>query len=117
MTKYTILHNPRCSKSREALQLLQQYKVSFNTVEYLKKPLNEKELKQLFKKLGHPVLDGMRTNEKICKEHNIKKSGLSDNELLQFIAEHPTSLQRPIVFSDTKAVIARPPEILEEWLA
>jgi arsenate reductase (glutaredoxin) len=116
VTKYTILHNPRCSKSREALQLLQQHQVSFDTVEYLKKPLNENELKQLFKKLNQSVLDGMRTNEKICKEHNIKKRNLSDKELLQFIAEHPTSLQRPIVFSDTKAVIARPPEILEKWL-
>lgn len=106
----TIYHNPRCSKSRQTLQLLQENNVTPEIVEYLKTPLNAKELTDIINKLGVSVRDIIRTSEQYYKDRNLKNPELSDDELLSAIVEAPKLMQRPIVVNGNKAAIGRPPE-------
>lgn len=104
-----IYHNPRCSKSRQAVTLLEGKGVDFKIVEYLKSPLNAKELRELKGFLGAiSVQDFVRKNEDIYKELRLQDA--SEDEVIEAIAEHPILLERPIVVAGTKAVIGRPPE-------
>lgn len=109
MSKITLYHNPRCSKSRAAKALLNESDADFDIVEYLKTPPDPAGLAKLSRQLGLPVREMMRTNEGIYR-----KLGLGDvddeQRLLQAIAEHPILLQRPIAVSGDHAVIGRPPE-------
>jgi arsenate reductase len=107
-----IYHNRRCGKSRTALQILQEKKIEFEVVEYLKEPLNQKELKQLLKKLGMKAIDLIRKNEELYK-NNFKDLHLSEKEWIKVLAENPILIERPIIESGEKAIIARPPELVE----
>lgn len=112
----TIYHNPRCSKSRETLALLEtlnQTREAINVVEYLKQPLTVAQLKALHRQLGRPVRDIIRENEAPYKDLNLADSALSDAQLYDAVAEHPILLQRPIVVHGDKAVIGRPPEAVK----
>jgi len=105
-----IVHNSRCRKSREALKLLQERDVAFVVIEYLKTPLNKKQIEGIISCLNE--LDYkkiIRKNESIYKE-NYKNKILSKDELIQAILDHPILLERPIVMKDKKAIIGRPPE-------
>ena len=110
-----IYHNPRCSKSRQALGILRENAEDPDVVEYLKAPLGQAELGGLLKKLGAPAHDLLRT-----KEDEYDELGLSPNtpeeDILTAIALHPILLERPIVVKGRRAVIARPPELVEELL-
>jgi arsenate reductase (glutaredoxin) len=105
-------HNPRCSKSRQGLALLEENKITPTVKEYLKEGLEEKELDALFKRLGKEPLEVMRTKEDVFKELNLKGKDLSRKEWLKIIAEHPVLLERPILDTGKKAAIGRPPEDL-----
>ncbi len=106
---FTIYHNPRCSKSRQTLQLLQDNGIEPTIVEYLKTPPSQSELKNILDLLGKPAKDIVRTNEDAFKQSEVSLDS-PDNELIQAIVEHPAILQRPIVLANGKAAIGRPPE-------
>lgn len=112
----TIYHYARCSKSRNALCILEDKKVGFETRFYLENPLTTDELKKLHKKLGRPFLDMVRTGEPIYKELFSGKEP-TEQELIEAVAQHPVLLQRPIVEKEDSAIIARPPVNLEDYLA
>ena len=106
----TIYHNPRCSKSRQTLQLLLDNNVTPEIVEYLKVPLNANALTDIITKLGVTVRDIIRTSEQDYKERELKNLALSDEELLAAIVDATKLMQRPIVVNGAKAAIGRPPE-------
>lgn len=109
-----ILHNNRCSKSRCALELLQDKGVDFEIVRYLDEPLSKLELKELLVKLNLPIEDIIRKGENEFKE-NYKGKKMSENEWLDALVRFPKLLERPIVIKGDKAIIARPPELVAEF--
>jgi len=110
MATYTIYHNPRCSKSRQTLALLEEHGVSPQVIEYLKTPPSQDELKELQQKLNLPIADMLRTKEKEFSQAGLNAPGVSDDIIRKAVAEHPILLERPIVTCGDKAVIGRPPE-------
>ncbi|MFC1550131.1 arsenate reductase (glutaredoxin) [Candidatus Neomarinimicrobiota bacterium] len=110
MTNITIMHNPRCRKSRETLHLLETKGYTPEIFEYLKNPLNESELREVSKKLGLRPKDFIRKNEAEFKENKLRESLENDNELFKQMALHPKLIERPIVMYKDKAKIGRPPE-------
>ena len=109
--KDCILHNPRCSKSREALQLLRERGIDLPVVEYLQQPLGKDELRALCKLLGVKPLEIVRTKEELFGELGLAKdNGYSDAQWIDVLASHPKLMERPIVVYRGKAVVGRPPE-------
>jgi arsenate reductase len=108
--KVTIYHNPRCSKSRQALDLLHQRDVAPVIVEYLKNPPGKKELKELLARLGMEPRELMRTKEAAYLEHGLDDPALSRDQLIAAMVEHPVLIERPIVIVGDRAVLGRPPE-------
>ena len=110
-----IYHNPRCSKSRHALDILRQNAEEPDVVEYLKEPLGQAELGALLQRLKVSAHNLLRT-----KEDEYTELGLSpdppEEDILTAIAHHPILLERPIVVKGRRAVIARPPELVEDLL-
>jgi arsenate reductase len=104
-----IYHNPRCSKSRQTLALLESKTSNFEIIEYLKEPLKFDDIELLLVKLGIKPIDLVRKNEPIWKE-NYKNKNLSDDEIINAMVDNPKLMERPIVTTNTKAVIGRPPE-------
>lgn len=115
MKKVTIYHNPRCSKSREALDLLKEKGFETEVIKYLETPLTKKELKDLLMKLNMKPLDIIRQKEALFQE-NYKGKKFTDAEWLQIIIENPVLLERPIVVKGYKAIVARPAGLLETLL-
>lgn len=111
-----IFHNPRCSKSREALALLQARGLAPEVVDYLQHPPQPGELRSLLVQLGLPARELLRSGEEEYASLGLADSSLSEEALLQAIAAHPKLLQRPIVVHGERAVIARPPELLLQLL-
>ncbi|MGD8483962.1 MAG: arsenate reductase (glutaredoxin) [Thioalkalispiraceae bacterium] len=105
-----IYHNPRCSKSRQTLQLLGEHDVEPEVIEYLKTPPDEKTLREILKQLGLKPRQLMRTKEALYTELGLADESLSDDELIQAMLDNPKLIERPIVVKDGKAVIGRPPE-------
>lgn len=114
MKNITIYHNPRCSKSREALQLLQKSKKEIVVVEYLKDTLSETKFKQLLKKLKIQPLDLIRQKDKNFKDLCKDPTKLSQAQLLKLLVKNPIIMERPIVEIGNKAIVARPPELIKE---
>jgi len=106
----TIYHNPRCSKSRQTLALLEENGVAPNVVEYLKTPPSAAELKRVLKKLGLKPHDIVRKGEAVYAELGLKEKNVSDDELIALMAANPILIERPIVVSGDKAALGRPPE-------
>lgn len=104
----TIYHNPRCSKSRETLGIIEQHVSEIKIIKYLDTPLTVTELTDLLSKLGIKPIDLIRTNEAIWKEH-YKGKTLNDQELINAMVNHPKLIERPIVVKGNKAIIGRPP--------
>ncbi len=112
-----IYHNPRCSKSRETLALLEEHKVAPEVVKYLEEPLSIELLKTLFAQLGLPhVRDMMRTKESLYKDLNLAVDSVSDEQLFSAMVENPKLIERPIVVANGKARLGRPPEQVLEIL-
>ena len=105
----TIWHNPRCSKSRQTLQLLQENGVEPEIVEYLTTPPNEAELREVLQKLGLKPRQLMRTKEAIYKELGLDAVE-DDDALIKAMVENPKLIERPVVLSGNKAALGRPPE-------
>ncbi len=113
MSKLTIWHNPRCSKSREALKLLEEKGVEVEVFKYLDEEITKEDIKKLLDMLGAKPRDIMRTKESIYKELGLKDVE-DDEKLIEAMAEHHKLIERPIVIKDGKAVIGRPPtKVLE----
>lgn len=105
-----ILHNPRCSKSRQTLALLEQNGVTPEVIEYLKTPPTSAELASIVAKLGVSVRDIIRTKEAEYKETGADNAELTDAQVLDILVATPKLIERPIVINDDKAAIGRPPE-------
>jgi arsenate reductase (glutaredoxin) len=105
----TLLHNPRCSKSRSALALLHDKGLEPNVVEYLKTPPSKAALKEILAKLGMKPLQIVRKGEDIYKQQFAKKT-LSDDQWLEVLEKNPILIERPIAIRGDRAVIGRPPE-------
>ncbi len=110
-----IYHNPRCSKSRQGLKILQDAGKEVEIVEYLKTPPTVDELKDIVKKLGMPAEKLIRKNEAIFKE-NFKDKSFSDDKWIKIMVENPKLIERPIVVGGDRAVLGRPPENIRELL-
>ena len=110
MTQYTIYHNPRCSKSRATLQLLNEAGVDVNIIKYLEQPPSIEQLQSIVNSLNVPVRDILRTGEAEYSAGGFDDDSLSDARLLALIHQHPKVLERPIVVAGNQAVIGRPPE-------
>lgn len=110
-----IYHNPRCSKSRNTLNIITEKNSDVTIVEYLKTPPTKEELKDLLKKLNIPAKDLIRKGEQIFKD-NYKGKELSENEWIDAMVKYPKLIERPIVVNGDKAVIGRPPEKVLEIL-
>ncbi len=104
-----IFHNPRCSKSRQTLALLEQEGIKPEIVLYLEQVPSKKELKEIIQKLGISPIDLIRKSEAIYKEQ-FKGKELTDNQWIAAMHEYPKLIQRPIVIKGKQAVIGRPPE-------
>lgn len=112
----TIFHNPRCSKSRAALDLVRKTGVEPEVVEYLKTNPSFDEIQSLLKLLGLEPRKFMRKGEAIYKEAGLADSNLSRDQLIQAMVDHPILIERPIVIANGKAAIGRPPEKVLEIL-
>ena len=106
-----ILHNPRCSKSRQAKKLLEERNISFETILYLNQYLSKSELEKIVNNFsGSPILL-VRTKEKLFKELKIKKEDLSDTKyLIELFSQHPKLIERPLLLAENDTIIGRPPE-------
>ncbi|MGQ1785856.1 MULTISPECIES: arsenate reductase (glutaredoxin) [unclassified Saccharicrinis] len=111
----TMLHNPRCSKSRLGLEYLKEKGITPIIVKYLDTPLNYEELKQILQKLDMKPMDLIRTNEAYFKKE-IKGKDFSDEELIHAMVENPKLIERPIVINGPKAIVGRPAEKIDEIL-
>ncbi len=112
----TIYHNPRCSKSRITLNLLQSKNYDPEVIEYLKTPPSAETLRNILDALDMRPRDLIRTGESIYKSENLGNSDLTDEQLIEKMIEHPILIERPIVVNGDKAAIGRPPEHVLEIL-
>ena len=110
MTDLTLYHNPRCSKSRGALELLEARGLAPTVVRYLETPLNAEQLHSLLGKLGISARQLLRTGEAEYTELGLDSPSLDDRSLIAAMVAHPRLIERPIVVANGKAVIGRPPE-------
>ena len=116
MSDVTIYHNPRCSKSRITLALLEENGVAPDIVLYLQTPLNEGEIASLLDKLGMTAGQLVRRGEEVYKLCALDQNS-GDDQVLAAMAEHPKLIERPIVVKGDKAVLGRPPENVLELIA
>ena len=112
---YTILHNSRCGKSRDAIKLLEELDVDYQVREYLKDELSFDELKVIIKALNVNPIEIVRTNELIWKD-NFKGKDFTDDELVKIMIENPKLIQRPIVFKEGVGIIGRPVELIKDFI-
>jgi arsenate reductase len=110
MKELTIYHNPRCSKSRQTLQILRDRGIEPSIVEYLKTPLQKDELKKISTSLGFRPKEFVRKNESDFKEKNLVNHLEDDDKMIEAMAAYPKIIERPIVVLKDKAVIGRPPD-------
>lgn len=110
MSDYQIFHNPRCSKSRQTLALLEENGITPEIVLYLENTPDVQQLAGLVKKLGISARELLRTGEDAYKALNLAEASLSEQQLLQAMVENPKLIERPIVVKGDKAVLGRPPE-------
>ena len=112
---YTVLHNSRCGKSRDAIKLLDESGIDYQVREYLKDELSFDELKNVITSLGVKPIEIVRTNEAIWKDE-FKGKEFTDDELIKIMIENPKLIQRPIVLKDGEGVIGRPVELIESFI-
>lgn len=106
----TIYHNPRCSKSRQTLELIRNKGIDPEIVEYLVTPPSANKMKQLLAMLDMQPEQIMRKGEAIYKELGLKEASLNKTELIKTLVENPKLIERPIVVNGDKAALGRPPE-------
>ena len=106
----TIYHNPRCSKSRQTLRLVEESNIEPVIVEYLKTPPSKAELKNILNMLNMTPRDLLRKKEAEYKEQGLDDTSLSDDQIIDIMLAHPKLIERPIVVTGNKAALGRPPE-------
>ena len=116
MSTYKIFHNPRCSKSRQTLRILQDNNCEIEIINYLQVDLEASLIKNILKKLSLKPRDILRTSEQDYKDNNLEEDNLSDDDLIDYMIKHPKLIERPIVIRGHKAVLGRPPENVLELL-
>ena len=109
-------HNPRCSKSREGLKIIDDGSHDFTIKLYLSEKITFTELVQIIDKLKIKPTDLVRKKEKIIKEKGLDLNSMSDKIIIETLIKHPILIERPILVSDTSAVIGRPPELIKTIL-
>lgn len=109
MTDITIWHNPRCSKSRNTLALLEAKGMTPQVVRYLETPPTAADLTRVIKQLDLRAFDLLRRGEAICKELGLSET-TPDSEVIAAMVEHPILIERPVVIAGDRAVLGRPPE-------
>jgi arsenate reductase len=113
--KYTIYHNPRCKKSRDALQLLKKKNLKFNVINYLKEVFDKQSLEKVLDVIGKKPSEALRKNEDIWrKQFSGKKIG--EEEILKLMIKYPKLIERPMVINGNKGIIARPLENLMDFI-
>ncbi|HYQ37638.1 MAG TPA: arsenate reductase (glutaredoxin) [Pseudomonas sp.] len=117
MTDMTLYHNPRCSKSRGALELLEARGLEPQVVRYLDTPPSAAELRALLAKLGYGARQLLRSGEEEYQTLNLADPALDDEALIAAMVAHPRLIERPILVVGDKAVVGRPPERVLELLA
>ncbi len=113
--KPTLLHNPKCTKSRAAKALLEERKVDYEERHYLERPLSVAELAELRKRLDRPAREWVRTGEDAFKAAGLSKDA-GDKEILAAMAKYPILIERPILILETKASVGRPTENIQSLL-
>ena len=108
--KFTIWHNPRCSKSRTTLKLLEENGVTPNIVLYLDTPPNKDELTDTIKLLGVSPRDIIRKGEAAFSDNGMSDMSMSDDKIVEIMVKNPILIERPIVITSEQAVVGRPPE-------
>ena len=111
-----IYHNPRCSKSRQTLELIRQQGIEPEVVEYLKTPPSKSELVDILSRLNMEPRQLMRTREVEYRENNLDSTELSNDQLIDAMVKNPKLIERPIVINLQKAALGRPPENVLEIL-
>jgi arsenate reductase (glutaredoxin) len=117
MSVARIYHNPRCSKSRQALALIEEQGEAPEIIDYIKTPLDNATITELLTMLDMGARDLMRKQEDTYKELKLDNPELSEAQLVQALADYPRLIERPIVVRNGKAVVARPPEKVLELFA
>ena len=108
--KVTIYHNPRCSKSRQTLEILRDRNVDIKIIEYLNSPPTSLELQEILQLLGMSPRELMRKNEEPYRSNNLNAPDLTNDELIEFITKYSILIEHPIVLVNERAIIGRPPE-------
>lgn len=116
MSELTIYHNPRCSKSRQTLQLIEQAGVKPEIVLYLETPPSAAQLQAIVAKLGISARQLLRKGEDAYKENNLADDSLSEAELINKMVAFPKLIERPIVVKGEQAILGRPPENVQSLL-
>lgn len=106
----SIYHNPRCSKSRQTLALLEERGIDPEIILYLETPPSAETLSGILQKLGITPRQLLRKGEGAYKENNLSDTSLSDQQLIDTMVTHPKLIERPIVINGAKAALGRPPE-------
>ena len=113
--KYTIYHNPRCKKSRDALQLLKKKNIKFRVIKYLEEVFDKQSLEKVLYVIGKKPSEALRKNEEIWKKRFSGKK-IVEEEILKLMIQYPKLIERPIVIYGNKGVIARPLEKLMDFI-
>ena len=116
MSVYKIFHNSRCSKSRQALRMLQDNNCDIEIINYLETELDVSLIKDVLQKLSLKPRDILRTSEQDYKDNNLKEDDFSDDDLIDYMIKHPKLIERPIVIKGHRAVLGRPPENVLELI-
>ena len=116
MNKVLIFHNPRWGKSRESVQILNDLNVEYEIVDYLNNPPSADELQSLADKMGMNARDFIRTKEAVFKELNLQLHLDDENFMFQKMSENPKLIERPIIVKGERAVLGRPPNMVEKLL-
>ena len=116
MSAFKIFHNSRCSKSRQALQILQDNNCDIEIINYLETDLNVSLIKDVLHKLSLKPRDILRKSEQDYKDNNLEEDNLSYDDLIDYMIKYPKLIERPIVIKGDKAVLGRPPENVLELL-
>ena len=110
MSNFIIYHNPRCSKSRQTLDLLNEKGCEPKIFLYLEEELTSRDLKGVLQKLNMEPRDLLRKGEEEYKKNNLSNDKLNNEDLINFMIKYPKLIERPIVIKENKAVLGRPPE-------
>jgi arsenate reductase len=116
MSDITIYHNPRCSKSRQTLAMLEEHNIQPEIVLYLENTPSKEKLQELLQQLGKSPRDILRKSEDAYKERGLSDTTLADDDLLDAMLAEPKLIERPIVVRGNNAVLGRPPENVLELI-